>query len=397
MTNLPIIVQRVLPQISLVPIKTTGSTIPPTPQERGELQALIIYQDGSLAGENIAVNWRISGFAGGQNIKFYDANDQLLTMSQGAVTSFTGSNSLATVYVTCPSITIATVFVSSDQNQAEYGIQLIFHDPSDTSPNYTAPTIEGLQDVLHIPEDNIQNNDLIKSEASSYDTRYAARSDSDMIPTHDYRCAFILNNQCVSLNENVSANTEVYGYIPYNQMYANATTINKLKYIVSEINSGQSSPLLFLAEGTAYQMPTPFITSDGQLNTPSFTGSLDNGILTANSFVNGYLRFTISNFPFSCLYGLFTPMLFLDGWDPHDSTKRVTKKIALMNNDYYIDQSQLNNGIPINISQNVFHQIGAKVENNTIEYADLYLNYTINESENSQFYYNKADFSGLDT
>lgn len=396
MSTTTALVQRVLPQVSLLPIKTTVNTVPPASQERAELQALIIHQDGSLAGAGIAVNWRIAGFAGGQNISFYDTNDQLLHMNQGEVTNFTNSNSLATVRVACPSVTIATIYVSADPDQPEYGVQLISHDPSGNNATYQAPFIAGLQNVLHIPENIDQSIDLDENDAASYDTRYAVRADTNTIPTLDYRCAFILNNQCVSLQNNISANTEVHGYIPYNQMYNDATTINTLKYIVSETNSGQSNPLHFLAQGTAYEMSDPFIETDTLLNKPIFPGTLDNGILTANSFVNGYLSFNISGFPFSCLYGLFKPILFLDGWDPHDNSTRITRQIVLYPNDIYLQQSHLNSGINLNISQRVFRQIGAYKENNITEYADLYLNYSINEDDYSIFYYNKADFSGLD-
>lgn len=390
------IVQRILPQISLISIKTTANSVPPIQYERAELQALIIHEDGSLAGAGIPVNWRIADLANGQNLSFYDTNDQLLHMNQGEVTSFTNSNSLATVRVASPSITIATIYASTDPDQPEYGVQLISHDPSGNNSSYQAPFIAGLQDVLNIPNDADQSINPDDNDVLFYDTRYAVRADTDKIPTLDYRCAFILNNECVSIQNNVSADTEVYAYIPYNQMYSDATTINTLKYIVSETNSGQSSPLHFLAQGTAYEMPDPFITTNSQLNKPLFTGALDNGILTANSFVNGYLSFNISSFPFSCLYGLFKPMLFLDGWDPHDNTTKITRQISLYSNDFYLQQSHLNSGIDLTISQRVFRQIGAYKENNIIEYADLYLNYSINEVDCSIFYYNKADFSGLD-
>lgn len=390
------IVQRILPQISLISIKTTANSVPPIQYERAELQALIIHEDGSLAGAGIPVNWRIADLANGQNLSFYDTNDQLLHMNQGEVTSFTNSNSLATVRVASPSITIATIYASTDPDQPEYGVQIISHDPSGNNSSYQAPFITGLQDVLNIPNDADQSINPDDNDVLFYDTRYAVRADTDKIPTLDYRCAFILNNECVSIQNNVSADTEVYTYVPYNQMYSDATTINTLKYIVSENNSGQSNPLHFLAQGTAYEMPDPFIETDTLLNKPIFPGTLDNGILTANSFVNGYLSFNISSFPFSCLYGLFKPMLFLDGWDPHDNTTKITRQISLYSNDFYLQQSHLNSGIDLTISQRVFRQIGAYKENNIIEYADLYLNYSINEVDYSIFYYNKADFSGLD-
>ncbi len=390
------IVQRILPQISLISIKTTANSVPPTQYERAELQALIIHEDGSLAGAGIPVNWRIADLANGQNLSFYDTNNQLLHMNQGEVTSFTNSSSLATIYVASPSITIATIYASTDPDQPEYGVQLISHDPSGNNSSYQAPFIAGLQDVLNIPNDADQSINPDDNDVLFYDTRYAVRADTDKIPTLDYRCAFILNNKCVSIQNNVSADTEVYTYIPYNQMYSDDTTINTLKYIVSETNSGQSSPLHFLAQGTAYEMPDPFIQTDNLLSKPIFSGTLDNGILTASSFVNGYLSFNISGFPFSCLYGLFKPILFLDGWDPHDNTTRITRQISLYSNDFYLQQSHLNSGIDLNISQRVFRQIGAYKEKNIIEYADLYLNYFINEVDYSIFYYNKADFSGLD-
>lgn len=390
------IVQRILPQISLISIKTTANSVPPIQYERAELQALIIREDGSLAGAGIPVNWRIADLANGQNLSFYDTNNQLLHMNQGEVTSFTNSSSLATIYVASPSITIATIYASTDPDQPEYGVQLISHDPSGNNSSYQAPFIAGLQDVLNIPNDADQSINPDDNDVLFYDTRYAVRADTDKIPTLDYRCAFILNNECVSIQNNVSADTEVYAYIPYDQMYSDATTINTLKYIVSETNSGQSSPLHFLAQGTAYEMPDPFIQTDNLLSKPIFPGALDNGILTANSLVNGYLSFNISSFPFSCLYGLFKPMLFLDGWDPHDNTTRITRQISLYSNDFYLQQSHLNSGIDLTISQRVFRQIGAYKENNIIEYADLYLNYSINEDDYSIFYYNKADFSGLD-
>lgn len=390
------IVQRILPQISLISIKSTANSVPPTQYERAELQALIIREDGSLAGAGIPVNWRIADLANGQNLSFYDTNGQLLAVNHGEVTSFTNSGSLATIYVASPSITIATIYASTDPDQPEYGVQLISQDPSGDNSSYQAPFIAGLQDVLNIPNDAAQSINPDDNDVLFYDTRYAVRADTDKIPTLDYRCAFILNNECVSIQNNVSADTEVYAYIPYNQMYSDATTINTLKYIVSENNSGQSNPLHFLAQGTAYEMPDPFIQTDNLLSKPIFPGTLDNGILTANSLVNGYLSFNISSFPFSCLYGLFKPVLFLDGWDPHDNTTRITRKISLYSNDFYLQQSHLNSGIDLNISQRVFRQIGAYKENNIIEYADLYLNYSINEVDYSIFYYNKADFSGID-
>lgn len=390
------IVQRILPQISLISIKTTANSVPPIQYERAELQALIIREDGSLAGAGIPVNWRIADLVNGQNLSFYDTNNQLLHMNQGEVTSFTNSSSLATIYVASPSITIATIYASTDPDQPEYGVQLISHDPSGNNSSYQAPFIAGLQDVLNIPNDADQSINPDDNDVLFYDTRYAVRADTDKIPTLDYRCAFILNNECVSIQNNVSADTEVYTYIPYNQMYSDATTINTLKYIVSETNSGQSSPLHFLAQGTAYEMPDPFIQTDNLLSKPIFSGTLDNGILTASSFVNGYLSFNISGFPFSCLYGLFKPMLFLDGWDPHDNTTRITRQISLYSNDFYLQQSHLNSGIDLNISQRVFRQIGVYKENNIIEYADLYLNYSINDVDYSISYYNKADFSELD-
>ncbi|UWF60329.1 hypothetical protein [Brucella sp. 2716] len=391
-------VQRVLPQVSLAPVKKTNAATPPGESERAELQAFVVDSNWTPAGAGISVCWQVYSFAGGGDIVFYDVAGNQLTQAGSTVTTQTDEHSLATIYAACSGPTITGVDVTAElgaPTQPSYGVQLVFHDPSGESSSYDKPFIKGMGDALIIPSDiELAQDEAIESPVSSlnYEVRYEARADTNHIPSVDYQCAFILNDKVVSLQQQASANTEIFGYIPYCQMYSDGEMNNSLKYIAAEINGGQSAPLNFLATGTPYQMPPPSEHPYPNLLAPIFKGTPVNGILTAGSFNNGALAFYIDSFPQECIYGKFDLTLYLDGWDPRNT--RVTRSVPLKAG-YYLQQSDIDTGYPINIAQRVFRDIGAYKEENQITYGDLYLIYSINEVKYSAIYYSQVDFSGI--
>lgn len=376
---------------------TLGST-EPTDQQLIGLTALVLDDEGQLAGPGIPVSWQADPYAGGADLLFYDENKQLITSTAASAKSLTNKDSIATIWVASFHITIVSINTAIDNDSSLVAATLVFHDPDPSIGNFTSPFLYGAQGVLNIPEDFIDGAnehpeiEALQSELGVYDQRYAAIATSGSLASKDYKVAFILNNNLVSLGT-VAKTAEARGYIPYYQMHNDGMTRNILKFIFAAENGLQSHPLMFLAAGTPYQEPDPANSPNSQLYAPQFQGTSSSQVLTARNLINDRLLFLIPPSQAMNLQDQLTVILYLDGWSSLDGLTRVTKRQEL--HTYTLTSDNIKNGILIQIGSQAFLGYGMYNFGGHQQYGDLYLNYIINGCEYSKIYYSMMDFSGI--